>query len=107
MLYINMTSNDEVVNKFFYNGHGLGLIKIIGIDTQEEHRYVVQIPTKDIREQVWHVDEQGYAVNEDGVYLHDFIVKPKDDEYVIHKNGDIRNNKKTNLAIIKKDIIKK
>ena len=102
MLKINKTFNDEVINEFYYNGHGLGFIKIIDIETQEEYKYYVLIPTKDIREQVWHIDEDGYAVNEDGVYLHDFIRNPKDNERVIHKDGNIHNNKLTNLKVVKK-----
>jgi hypothetical protein len=47
-----------------------------------------------------------HAVTEiDGklVYMEDLIMKPKDDEMVIHLNGDTLDNRRVNLRIVKKD----
>ena len=47
-----------------------------------------------------------HAVTEiDGklVYMEDLIMKHKDDEMVIHLNGDTLDNRRVNLRIVKKD----
>jgi hypothetical protein len=35
--------------------------------------------------------------------MHDFIMQPKEDEYVIHINGNTLDNRIQNLRIVKKE----
>ena len=37
------------------------------------------------------------------VYLEDLLMQPKEDEIVIHLNGDTLDNRKANLKVVKKD----
>lgn len=98
------TSDKHFENEYIYS-NSLIFLHITNIKTGERFDYTLSFMGIDIRTKyVWHVDKKGYAVSEDGVYLHEFIAQlmTKSDKPVraYYIDGNIRNNRRTNIGIV-------
>lgn len=99
-----VTADGLFENEYRYS-HNLIFLHITNKKTGERFDYTISFMGKEIRETyVWHFDKKGYAVSEDGVYLHEFIAKfmVKSDVPVsaYHIDGNIKNNRRTNIGIV-------
>lgn len=75
---------------------------VIGYDPKGRKFYIDEEDLFKIKHITWHVDEKGYvsgSINGKVIALHRFLMNPKDDEVVDHKNRKPYDNRKSNLRV--------
>ena len=107
--YEQLVHHNEV-NHFYIRRDGTAVLKIYDENSRtgmsqyifDSEAYERVIKTR------WYINKEGYAVNENGVYLHDVVMQPKPGEFVYFVNRDmIYNNMSYNLGITDRRVVYK
>ena len=108
--YEELTYHNEV-NKFYVRYDGLVTLKV---DNDNDDRsgfsnyYFDICDYERVIKKRWYVNKDGFAVSENGVLLHDYIMQPNTGEYVYFVEREtFHNNTRENLGVTDRPVVLK